>query len=98
MDISIYVKSGTGGWHDDDGCDFLVKRIEVPNFPIPRIGESMDILEKTDDKEWKDAKDANGNPYKEYHQYLVTDVRYWVGDDSFGINIYVVPIGRSLFH
>lgn len=95
MNMSIYVKSGTGGYSDDDGCDLLVKKIEDPNFPIPRIGESIDILEKTDSLDWKDA---NGDPFKEYHQYLVTNVRYWIGNDSFGVDIYVVPIGRSLFH
>lgn len=39
MNISVNIKSGTGGWVDYDGCDFCVIKITHENFPIPRVGE-----------------------------------------------------------
>lgn len=93
MTISIYIKSGTGGYSDYDGCDRLVKEFKDTNFPIPRINETIEILEPNDAK----RTNQNGEVLKEYHQYLVTDVRYWIGhNDRYGVNVYVVPIGRSV--
>ena len=94
MTISIYIKSGTGGYSDYDGCDRLVKEIEDANFPIPRIHESLEILEPNDDKI---INPNTGEIAKTYYQYLVIDVHYWVGhNDRYGVNVYVVPIGRSV--
>lgn len=97
MMISVYVKSGTGGYFDHDGCDLLVKEISTDVIPVPRIGESIDIWEDNDDKK----TNSEGEILKEYHRYLITDVRYWVQGpncwargDSGGISVYVVPIGR----
>lgn len=93
MTVQIRVKSGTGEYYDECNCDFLVGEFKNPNFPIPRIGESIDILEPND--VGKTSK--NGGVLKEYHQYLVTDVRYKVTNgDHFSVNVYVVPIGRSI--
>lgn len=93
MTISIYIKSGTGGYSDYDGCDRLVKEFKNSKFPIPRINESIEILEPNDAK----RTNQNGEVLKEYHQYLVTDVRYWIIDEERnGVSIYVVPIGRSV--
>ena len=92
MMMSVYVKSGTGGYSDYDGCDLLVKVIPTDTIPVPRIGESIDILEDNDDKK----TNAKGEILKEYHSYLVTDVHYWVCDNSGGISVYVVPIGRRV--
>jgi len=92
MTISIYIKSGTGGYYDYGGCDWLIKEIQDDNFPIPRIGESIEILEDNDQKRTNNA----GVILKEYHTYLVTDVRYWINDKSNGVSIYVIPVGRSV--
>lgn len=92
MDISVNIKSGTGGWIDYDGCDFCVTRITYENFPIPRIGEILALMEDND----KGNANSKGEILKEYHEYLVTDVRYWIGNNSYGVTIYVVPIGRSV--
>lgn len=91
MDISIYVKCGTGGYYEYDNIDLLVKKINNDKFPIPRVGESLDILEPCDSK----RENCNGEILKEYHQYLVTDVRYWINGNDFGVQIYVLPIGRN---
>lgn len=92
MNISINIKSGTGGYFDYDGCDLCLKEIENENFPIPRIGESIDILEDNDKKE----TNSKGNVFKVYHQYLVSDIHYWISDSSYGVTIYVLPIGRNV--
>ena len=93
MIIDVYVKSGTGGYSDYDGVDRSIIQIENDTFPIPRIGESIEVLEKND----KGLTDGSGNVCKEYHQYLVTDVRYWIVDSNKnGVSIYVVPIGRTI--
>lgn len=47
-DLSI--KSGTGGWFDEDGCDSCIAELET-DF-IPRIGETIQI--------------DNNNVYKKY--------------------------------
>ena len=92
MIISINIKSGTGGYYDYDGCDLCLKKIENENFPIPRIGESIDILEDNDKKK----TNSRGDVFKIYHQYLVSDIRYWISDNSYGVTIYVLPIGRNV--
>lgn len=92
MNISINIKSGTGGYYDYDNCDLCIKEIKDDKFPIPRIGESIDILEKND----AERKLQNGEFFKEYHQYLVSDVRYWISDNTYGVTVYVVPIGRNV--
>lgn len=92
MTISINVKSGTGGYYDYDGCDLRLKKMENSNFPIPRIGESIEIW-KDDDKKRTNDK---GIILKTYHQYLVSDVRYWIIDEKYGVTVYVIPIGRNL--
>lgn len=92
MDISIYVKSGTGGYNDYDDCDLLLKRLSTDIFPIPRIGESIDILEDNDEKK----TNPDGAILQEFHEYLVTDVRYWINGDNGGVSVYVVPIGRHV--
>ena len=91
MTIEILIKSGTGNYFDYDGCDMLVKRIKDTNFPIPRIGESIKILEDNDQK----RTNNKGVILKEYHQYFVTDVNYWIDDNTYGVMVYVVPIGRN---
>jgi hypothetical protein len=93
MNISINIKSGTGGYDEYDGCDFCVKKIEYENFPIPRIGESIDIREDNDKK----IANIKGEILKEYHEYLVTNVHYWIADNSYGVTIYVVPVGRNAY-
>lgn len=92
MTISINVKSGTGGYYDYDGCDLRLKKMENSNFPIPRIGESIEIWEDDDKKRTNDK----GIILKTYHQYLVSDVRYWITDEKYGVTVYVIPIGRNL--
>ena len=89
MDISVNIKSGTGGYFDYDGCDLCV--IKNDNLPIPRIGEVLEILEDNDKK----TTNSKGVILKEYHQYLVTDVHYYIVNDDYDVTIYVVPIGRS---
>ena len=91
MNISVNIKSGTGGYYDYDDCDLCIRKIKYENFLIPRIGESIDILEDNDKKKTS----SKGDVLKEYHQYLVRDIRYWVNDNDYGVTIYVVPIGRS---
>lgn len=91
MNISINVKSGTGGYYDYGNCDLKLKDVDE-TFPIPRIGESIDILEDNDKKK----TNAKGEVLQEYHQYLVTDVRYWLAHNNHGITIYVVPVGRTI--
>lgn len=90
--MDILVKNGTGNYSEYDGCDFLVKRIENDKFPIPRIGETIQILEDNDEKQ----TNSNGVIFQEYHDYLVRDVVYWVADNNYGVNVYVIPIGRSV--
>lgn len=93
MTISIYVKSGTGEYYDDDGCDMLIKEIKNSNFPIPRIHETIEILEPSDARRTNKYNEI----LKEYHQYLVSDVRYWIIDEEKnGVSVYVIPIGRSV--
>ena len=92
MNISINIKSGTGGYYDYDGCDLCIKEIKNDKFPIPRIGESIDICEENDEK----RTNSKGKILNEYHQYLVTDVHYWISDNAYGVVVYVVPIGRSI--
>lgn len=94
MIMEIYVKNGTGGYYDEGNCDMLVKKLSTDIRPIPRIGESIDILEDNDTK----RTNSNGVILREYHQYLVTDVRYQIADDVIcsRISVYVVPIGRCI--
>ena len=92
MIISINIKSGTGGYFDYDGCDLCVTEIDDKNFPIPRIGESIEIAEDNDKK----ITNAAGRVLQEFHQYLVNDICYWVNDKNYGVTIYVVPIGRMV--
>ena len=91
MNMTINIKSGTGGYYDYDGCDLCVKEITCENFPIPRIGESIEVSEDND----KNQINSKGKILKEFHQYLVNDVRYWISDNNYGVTVYVVPIGRS---
>lgn len=93
MNISIYIKSGTGRYSDINDCDMLIKEFKNTSFPIPRIGESLEILEPNDAK----RINKNGKVLKEYHQYLITDIHYWIIDEEKNeVSIYVVPIGRSV--
>lgn len=92
MNISINIKSGTGGYYDYDGCELCMAEVKHENFPIPRIGESIDILEDNDEKK----TNYKGEVLKEYHQYLVNDVRYWISNNNYGVTIYVLPIGRKV--
>lgn len=90
--MNILIKSNTGGYSEYDDCDFLVKRIEDDKFPVPRIGETIQIQEDNDEGK----TNSNGIVFQEYHDYLVRDVIYWLDDNDYGINVYVVPIGRSV--
>lgn len=92
MKISINVKSGTGGYCDYDGCDLLLREIEDDKFPIPRIGETIEIFEDNDDGKIN----AGGTRLQEFHNYLVTDVRYRITESAYGVTVYVVPIGRAV--
>lgn len=96
MIISIYIKNGTGGYNNHDGCDYLVKKIESTSFMVPRIHESINILEPNDSGL---INPNDGNIAKTFHQYLVTDVHYNIVDDAdyeCDVRIYVVPIGRRV--
>ena len=93
MIISFLVKSGTGSYYDSGGSDLLIKKIDIENFPIPRIGESIKILEDNDKK----REYVYGGIIKEYHLYLIKEVEYWLTDfNDYGVNVYVVPIGRGV--
>ena len=97
MTIDVLIKSGTGGYYDYDGCSFRVLTIKDNEFPIPRIGETISIMENCDDG----RKNQNNEILQEYHDYLITDVKYWFAwdkDDKSkkGVEVYVVPIGREL--
>lgn len=92
MTISINIKSGTGGYYDYDGCDMHIKNVSTNNFPIPRIGETIEILEDNDKK----RMNAKGEILKEYHDYLVTDVKYRIIPNGNYVEVYVIPIGRSM--
>lgn len=97
MTISVLIKSGTGGWFDEDGCDFCLKRYEKistsTNISIPRIGETIKLFEETD------RKNKNGMIYKQFNSYHVVNVEYLFGDYNndinYAVNIYVLPIGRT---
>ena len=68
-----------------------VAEITHENFPIPRVGEILELFEYNDRK-----ISDNETILKEYHQYLVTNIHYWVSDNNYGVVIYVVPIGRNI--
>ena len=91
--ISILVKSGTGGYYDYDNCDLRLKTIEYDDFTIPRIGETIRILEDNDSGR---ISEITKEPVQEMHKYLVRDIEHWIADENHGIDIYVVPIGRSV--
>lgn len=95
MVLSICVKNGTGGYFEEDGCNLLLKEIEIEGdyYPIPRIGETIELWEENDQKK----TNSKGKILHEVHEYLVTDVRYCLIDHSntkYCVTIYVVPIGR----
>ena len=93
MIILINVKSGTGGYFDEDGCDLCLMEIDDEKFPVPRVGEILNILEDND----SGRKNSEGVFLKEYHPYLVNDVRYRISDkNAYKVVIYVIPIGRSI--
>lgn len=94
MDISIKVKSDTGNYYNSEGCDLLIAKFDVNpnNFFLPRIGETLDIYEDNDE----DLQNEKGMILKESHEYLVRDIHYWFVNDSNGINIYVIPVGRHV--
>ena len=92
MNISVEIKSGTGGYYDYDGCSMQVAKITQKDFPIPRVGETLSVLEDDDKK----RTNVKGEVFKEYHDYLVTEVFYWIANNSYGVTIYVIPIGRSV--
>ena len=92
MIITVNVKSGTGNYYDPDGCDCCIKQFTSDNFPIPRIGESIDILEDNDKK----RTNSQGKVLQEFHQYLVTNIHYWIVPENTGVEVYVVPIGRKI--
>lgn len=83
MNMSILIKSGTGGHYDYDGCDLLIKKIDIKDFPIPRIGETIRVPKKIA---------VEGKVSIEKHSYLVKDVCYWIVGDSYGVDIYVIPV------
>ena len=31
--FNVYVKSGTNGWFDEDGCDMIIANIKSDNIP-----------------------------------------------------------------
>lgn len=87
MEISICVKSNTGGYCDYDDCDLLLKKIDSEQMPyLPRVGEHINILEQVE-------RDSDR---KEYHDYLVTEICYDVAEKPVDVRIYVVPIGRAI--
>lgn len=91
MKISINIKSGTGNYYDYDGCDMCIKELE--DFPLPRIGETIQIMEDND----LNKTNSKGIILKEYHDYLITDIKYWIGaKDNYGVTVYVIPIGRNI--
>lgn len=92
MNISVEIKSGTGGYYDYDGCSMQVVKITQKDFPIPRVGETLSVLEDNDKK----RTNVKGEVLKEYHDYLVTEVFYWIANNNYGVTIYVIPIGRSV--
>lgn len=87
FEITISIKSGSGGYHDEDGCDCLVSIINMP--VVPRIGETISILTDT-----QRINSDTGIPYAECKDYLVRDVVYSCvpKDTNTFITCYVVPI------
>ena len=92
MYISVEIKSGTGGYYDYDGCSMEVTKITHKDFPIPRVGETLSLLEDNDKK----RTNVKGEILKEYHDYLITEISYWIANNNYGVTIYVIPIGRSV--
>lgn len=79
MRIQFSVKSNTGGHHDYDDCDLLLKTID--SDIIPRIGETVKLYE------------TNEAGRKEIHDYLVREVQYLIDDDYCEATVCVIPIG-----
>ena len=72
----------------------LVKALKDKSFMCYNTDDIellIDIVEKNDKKK----TNSKGDILKEYHEYLVSDVRYWIADNSYGVTIYVLPIGRN---
>lgn len=87
MEISICVKSNTGGYYDYDDCNLLLKKLNSEQMPyLPRVGEHLNILEYVE----------RNSPRKEYHDYLVTEICHDIGEEPVDVIIYVVPIGRAI--
>lgn len=90
MDICIYVKSNTGGYSDYDSCNLLLQRLNSEQMPyLPKIGEYISIMEPVNSYDETSVK-------KEFHDYLVTEIHHNIIDGSVYIEIFVIPIGRSV--
>ena len=76
----IFIKSGTGGYFDEGGCDESIAELETPF--LPRIGESISLEKRNQENKLC------------YQLYLVRDIKYWVQENNQknGIDIYVIPI------
>lgn len=84
--VDFQIESGTGGHWDEDGCPLLMKQIKNPagDVVIPRIGETVQILDPNTDKIL-------------YLDYLVRNVTYaYVNDTDVCIEISIIPIGHSV--
>ncbi len=46
MNYSVYIKSGTCGWFDYDGCDQIIKKV-IGAVVLPNKG---DVLEMSEEK------------------------------------------------
>lgn len=88
MELSINIKSGTGGYADYDGCDMIIKRITSANLYVPRIGETIKIF--------TDCKTCADNLAPTVIEYKVIDVVYDIYSENCDVIVYVVPIGRSI--
>lgn len=81
---NVSLKSGTGGYFDEDDCDCLVKKITTPF--LPRIGETISIMVPIKDN------------CKGYQNFLVQDIKYWYFDEAEnGITVYVIPINTLVY-
>ena len=77
---NVYIKSGTGGHFDEDGCDNLIAELVTPF--LPRIGEIISLEERNKENKLY------------YQSYLIRDIKYWVQENNQnnGIDLYVIPI------
>lgn len=85
MAFTVLIKSGTCGYFDYDGIDYLVG--EVPSDNIPSIGEYLTL------------QDARKDTKFSYTKYLVTEIHreYFIdksGEFTEDIRVCVMKVGE----